>query len=176
MRRLLFLLLVLASPTLAAQTVIHHCVADNGTPVFTDRSCASMHAMLVATTGGSGARMPATAVDSGPPGFCPASPDVLKSRVAAAFDRRDSNALAGLMLWRGYGQRAAKAGLRHLRTLVREPLLGFSDQASDAELIADQDVVGDDGRTLTVYLGGIGHQREASFDIVPSAGCLWLQP
>jgi hypothetical protein len=181
MRRLLLLLLVLVSPALAAQTVINHCVAGNGTPVFTDRPCGSMGATLVATIGGDGRRWPTVASPSGPPGFCPASPDVLKSRVAAAFERRDSNALAGLMLWRGYGQRAAKAGLRHLRTLVREPLLGFGDQASpDAELVADEDAVGDGGSdggsTLTVYLGSVGSQRQASFDIVPRAGCLWLQP
>jgi hypothetical protein len=189
MRRLLFLLLVLASPALAAQTVIHHCVAGNGTPVFTDQACGNMDATLVFSTTEGGQPTAVVPVHSPTNGVCPASAAALKARVASAFDLRDSNALAGLMLWRGYGQHAAKAGLRRLRALVRQPLLGFGEQVVDdaavAEVtdidgagLADAQVGGaaDGAPTLTVYLGSIGSRRQASFGIVPRAGCVWLRP
>lgn len=191
MRYLLSILLMLGAPALQAQTAIHHCVAANGTPVFTDQPCSSLDATIAATVT-SGGTAPA------PDGICPATPAALKARVAAAFNAGDANALAGLMLWQGYGRSAAVAGMRRLHSLVREPLVGFGDAADtdDASTptlptwppfadnadtsgnASDGNDGNDDADTLTLRLGGVddGSGRQASFGIVPRAGCLWLQP
>jgi hypothetical protein len=183
MRYLLFILLTLGAPALHAQTAIHRCVAANGTPVFTDQPCNSLGATRAATASGGSTQAAA------PDGTCPATPAVLKARVADAFNAGDANALAGLMLWQGYGRGAAMADMRRLQSLVREPLVGFGDTTDTG---ADTDALppwppfadnasgdSDDADILTVRLGGTtddGSAREARFGIVPRAGCLWLQP
>jgi hypothetical protein len=184
----MFLSLMLGAPALQAQTAIHRCVAANGTPVFTDQPCSSLDATQAATTA-TGATRSAAPAD----GICPATPAALKARVANAFNAGDANALAGLMLWQGYGRGAAMADMRRLQSLVREPLLGFGE-AADADDDADappawppfadnadarSDSGDEDANTLTLRFGGVGDAgsgREARFGIVPRAGCLWLQP
>lgn len=194
MRYVLFTLLALGAPALQAQTAIHRCVAANGTPVFTDQPCNSLGATRAATAAGGSTQAAA------PDGICPATPAMLKARVADAFNAGDANALAGLMLWQGYGRGAAMADMRRLQSLVREPLVGFGDTTdagddtdalppwppfadnvgTDAGSGHDSGAGNDDGAdTLTVRLGGAtndGSAREARFSIVPHAGCLWLQP
>lgn len=189
MRRLVFLLLMLGAPALQAQTAIHRCVAADGTPVFTDQPCSSLDATIAATVTAGDTR------SAEPGGICPMTPAALKTRVAAAFNAGDANALAGLMLWQGYGRSAAVAGMRRLQSLVREPLVGFGDAADtddagtptlptsppfadNADTASNASEGNDDANTLTLRLGGVddGSGNQASFGIVPRAGCLWLQP
>ncbi|HEX7339042.1 MAG TPA: DUF4124 domain-containing protein, partial [Rhodanobacteraceae bacterium] len=100
------------------QTAIHHCVGANGTPVFTDRSCASLDAQPAGT---------AEAAQPHGPKWCPRDRHALRERIAAAFRHHDANALAGLMLWRGYDARDAMATLDRLARLVALPFQGFAD-------------------------------------------------
>ena len=160
--RLSFLLLLclplacLPTPAIA-QTAIHHCVAPDGTPVFTDQPCASMGATKASTA----PTNPFAPGPPTPPRACPKTLDALKKRVAEAFGAHNANALAGLMLWHGYGERGAVHTMRDLADLMQWSFLGFAD-----------DPMTD---TLSIKLDR-PDQPGASFAITSQAGCLWLQP
>lgn len=168
-----FALAFLARP--ACGTGIHRCVAADGTPVFTDQPCSSLD------------DMPASSGTRGPwhvgstPRFCPADRKALERRVVAAFRQHDPNALAGLMLWRGYAASMADDILRRLSHLVRQPLLGFVGEPAAAASI------GPDPPSWTpvspsplppplVLELGDPMQASMSFAVVRRDGCLWLQP
>ncbi len=203
MMRLSALLLLcfwpLLSPAAPAmqQTTIHHCVASNGTPVFTDKSCSRLDATPVAapSTVSPDGRSTGANDDtiirewSHGPQKCPRSLGELESRVAEAFRAHDPNALAALMLWRGYSRRDATRTVRHLAHLTRWPLLGFADTQPDpAQQVAmdsglpplippDEEPAPTPPRatTLTVKLDS-PKQSSASFAIAQRHECLWLQP
>lgn len=187
--RLLFaltiLFLLVCSAPAAAQTAIHHCVGENGQAVFTDQPCAAMHAVP---------SVPSVARDDERatrpvPILCAADRDALHRGIAEAFANHDANRLAGLMLWRGYGSRAAVADIRSLGNLVRRTLLdfGFPDDADDA--VSDAAYTSDDpyaqdaptqaaapSNQLTLNTKGrSGDVRESRFTVVRRSGCLWLQ-
>lgn len=186
---LLPLLLSLSPGHADAQEAIHHCVSANGTPVFTDQPCSSMHASAVT---------PAPPVATGAvarrrmaPPSCPASAGDLRTRVGGAFATHDANALAGLMLWGGYGHAAATADVRRLDHLVGTPLLGIEDAPppmpastpSPAPLPASAGSAATPGPpappgALVLHLGGVGDDRDMNprFAIVSDAGCFWLSP
>lgn len=172
----------LATPS--PQTTIHHCVGANGTPIFTDQPCASMDAT------------PATPrTDPLAPGLptgprtCPKDRSELEQRVAAAFHARDANAMAGLMLWRGYGEHGAVRTVRDLADLMQWPLLGFAG-ATPATSPSSPAIAGlplllpaapstaaepSSPHTLTIKLGR-PQPSDVSFAIRSRAGCLWLEP
>lgn len=180
-RRLVLLLLGLplsaGHAALPAQTAIHHCMGADGTPVYTDQPCANLDATPVdpvsqTATQSTRLRMPH---------FCTADRDTLKSRVAEAFRRQDPNALAGLMLWHGYGRHGVTHTLRDLSHLIRRPFLGFAGTPeTDTAMtglppLIPEDESREDPHALTLKLGGSGEPRRV-LDIIHRAGCLWLRP
>jgi hypothetical protein len=193
MRWCLFLLLFLLPAGAAlAQGAIHRCVDANGNPVFTDRTCASLHATPV-TPGAPADTAPAAVVAAPPATLCAASMDSLKQAVVEAFAARDPNRLAGLMLWGGYGSHAVVADIRTLGQLMRQPLLGIRvvggdappDDAWDGAAPAVSSSVGDgDGDdaaspsalVLSTAAEGGGAPQRTYFQVTPRAGCLWLRP
>ena len=152
-----------------AQDVIHHCVDAHGNPVFTDQPCASQHATPV--------RAPAPAAGIALPGApvplhrCAATTTALRRRVIDAFAAHDPNKLAGLMLWRGYGDRSAVGDLRALTQLVRQPLLSihFDDEPANGTTIPAAPPLASALRLRTES------GDYASFDVAHRAGCLWLR-
>lgn len=182
--RLALLPLALSAPTLSAapmvQSSIHHCVAADGTPVYTDQPCAQLHATPAP-------REPAPGVGTVPrtgaigPRFCPVDRDTLKTRVARAFRSQDANALAGLMLWHGYGHGGARHTLRDLARLVRRPFIGFVDATdpvpamSGLPPLVPPDERREDPHHLKLDLDDPAGPQ-VTFTIIERAGCLWLQP
>lgn len=182
----LFLLLCVPLACTAApmQTVIHHCLDADGTPVYTDQPCASMDA--VPATSNADPFAPSRAAG---PRTCPRDRKALEKRVASAFRTHDANALAGLMLWRGYSEFGAVHTVHDLADLMQWPLLGFANASSATArstlavpglpplmpATAQSTAVSPLPDVLTLRLGR-PKQPDISFAIAQRAGCLWLQP
>ncbi|HET6587721.1 MAG TPA: DUF4124 domain-containing protein [Oleiagrimonas sp.] len=168
----------------AMQTVIHHCVDADGTPVFTDQPCASMDAVPATSDVN-----PFAPRSSAGPRTCPRDRKALKKRVANAFKTHDANALAGLMLWRGYSEFGAVHTVQDLADLMQWPFLGFAEASPAAgrsvpavpglpplmPAMAQSTPAAPPPDVLTIHLGR-PQQPDVTFAITPRAGCLWLQP
>ncbi|WP_329741374.1 DUF4124 domain-containing protein [Dyella sp. A6] len=185
MRPLILLLLLCCAAAAHAQDAIHHCVDANGNPVFTDSTCAAMHAVRVIASPAS--NVAGTPLKP-PPALehCAASIGTLKRRVVDAFADHDPNRMAGLMLWQGYAKPAAVADMLALGRLMQHPLLGVQVVGADATTVAG----GDPAPAATVDMpdtlpqglqlstgsdNGLGEPGQSYFAVVPQAGCLWLQ-
>lgn len=187
--RLAILLLLLCVPLAGAaapamQTTIHHCVDADGTPVYTDQSCASMDAVPATSDAD-----PFAPSKSAGPRTCPRDRKALENRVADAFRTHDANALAGLMLWRGYSEFGAVHTVHDLADLMQWPFLGFANTspatARSAPAIpglppllpatAQSTALSPQPDVLVIRLGH-PEQPDISFVIMQRAGCLWLQP
>lgn len=172
MRRLIALLcwvLMAATPPLSAQTTIHRCIGSSGNPVFTDQPCAALNATPVAR-----AAQPARegTERSTPAVLCAANMGELRRGVIEAFANRDANRMAGLMLWGGYGRRAAVADIRALQRIMGESLLDVGPPPAapppTAPAMADILVLHTSGSD------GSGQPRELRYTVVRRSGCLWL--
>lgn len=188
----LALMLLAVSSACAAQTVIHHCISADGTPLFTDQPCDSLDATPVAKTTipDTASRSPLAPHAPTGPKHCPLDIPTLKARVAAAFKTRDANALAGLMLWRGYHDRGATHTVKQLAQLMQWPFLGFAQAdkktpststISTASLglppLSSNTVTQPPAPpdTLTLKLANPA-RPQVSFRIIQRDGCYWLEP
>ena len=168
----LLLLLMLCTAALAAraQGAIHHCVDAHGNPLFTDQPCPSLQATAV--------QGPSPAASAAAPGApvplhrCAATAAGLRQRVIDAFAAHDPNKLAGLMLWRGYGNHAAVGDLRALTQLVRQPLLAIHFDNEPATGATTSSATPAPANALRLRTEG---GDDASFGIARRAGCLWLR-
>lgn len=133
---------------------VHRCVGVHGEVVFSGLACNANEQAGISA----GARAD-TLAPPPPADACPASPQELRERLAAAIARHDANAIAGMLHWRGIGRAAASQRLRELRELVREPLLSL--EQGEGLLV----------RTGSNTTGGV---REHAFGIEVEAGCWWL--
>ena len=149
------------SGTCVAATQIHHCVAADGTPTFTDKPCSSVDAVPAAP-----AANPLSPRGTHAPHHCPMDGETLRKRVARVFQAGNANALAGLMLWRGYGERAAAAKVRQFADLMQWPFLGLLDAEPAAPAAPG---------TVTVKLADPSRPR-ITFRIIHRDECLWLKP
>jgi hypothetical protein len=142
---------------------VHRCIGEHGEITFSGLPCTGATA---APVGANGASANAT-ISNGSPQYsagaaCPATLDALRDAIAAAFARRDANAIAGIVRWDGVGGGAARERMRDLAALIASPLLGIDIQ-SDARLDSrdegnvdgdpnprDDDSRSDDGDARTV--------------------------
>ena len=192
---LLFLVCAMAMLPVFAQTQIHRCVGADGNPVFTDQPCAALGATPLTRTSPS-ARQRA---DPPPAVLCATNRAELQRAVIAAFANRDANRMAGLMLWHGYGERAAVADIRALQRVMRAPLLDFGPAADSADVSTAPETVevfrpdpfgpmaaaapssvikpaADNAWLLRTGTGdGYGQRGERRFTVVRRSGCLWLR-
>ena len=181
---LVSLILAVFAASADAQTSIHRCVGADGNPVFTDQPCAALDATPVRRTTprhDDGPVAPTPAV------LCAANAAELKRAVIDAFAAGDANRMAGLMLWRGYGRKAAVADIRALRRAMREPLLDIgpepeSDPMPASAFVAPGVPLGrspparDDLLVLhTAGNDGSGAPHAMRFQVVRRFGCLWLR-
>lgn len=187
MRRLIALLcwvLMAATPPLSAQTTIHRCIGSSGNPVFTDQPCAALNATPVAR-----AAQPARegTERSTPAVLCAANMGELRRGVIEAFANRDANRMAGLMLWGGYGRRAAVADIRALQRIMGESLLDVGPPPAASRTAAagayplDSDLPSPTAPARAGILvlhtsgsDGSGQPRELRYTVVRRSGCLWL--
>lgn len=113
--KILCLLALLACAPLA-HTQIYHCIGAHGEPVFSGQPCGSP-APASSNAGATGNAFG---------GVCAASPQALRQAIGEAFATRDVNRLAGLILWRGMDQAAARSTLRSLAEWLKQPLTGIA--------------------------------------------------
>lgn len=141
---------------------VHRCIGPHGEIAFSDVPCAT-----AATTAGTD---PATA-PAPPVQACAASGAELEERIGAALARRDANALAGLLHWRGVGAGEVAQRLRALRELVERPLL-----AIEADVAQEDDGLAGVSDGLRVRTGGAdtGGVREQVFGVNADGVCYWL--
>jgi hypothetical protein len=137
---------------------VHRCAGAHGEIVFSGLPCTAE-----ATAG---ATAPAAA-DPSANAACPSSPVELRERVAAAIARKDANALAGLVRWRGVDGTEAGSRLAQLRQLVQRPLLAIDADSGEAQTPDGSLRV----RTGSNELDGV---RELRFGLRLESGCHWL--
>jgi hypothetical protein len=145
------------APAQQAGQRVHRCVGAHGEIVFSGLPCTTQSGAVTPA-----AATPASAADAA----CPASPDELRERIAAAIARRDANALAGLLRWRGVGATEAGSRLAQLRQLARRPLLAI-DVDGGAQ---------SPGGSMRVRTGSNERDgvREHHFGLSLESGCHWL--
>lgn len=176
-----------------AQSPIHRCVSDQGEPVFTDRTCADLSATPVTQSPATSSTPTQGVPYQPPPILCARDNQQLRQIVIDAFANQDANRLAGLMLWRGYGHRAAVANIVSLHAAMRQPLLDLDDPDDDAVSPGTFASTEPDNMPMDPYRSapesptpqpqlvvhtagtdGSGKPHELRFDIIRRDGCLWL--
>ena len=109
----LFLLAISGS----AYAEVRHCVAADGTSVFTDRRCEDIGAVQ---------RRPQAQPITGSHAHrdsCPRTLQDLVFEVSTAIDTRDVNRLAGVYGWTGMSNSAGYALMARLQAIVARPLV-----------------------------------------------------
>lgn len=149
-----------------AGQAVHRCVGRQGEIVFSGLPCATTGAAVSATAAPDA---PTPAADAA----CPATRDELRERIAGAVARRDANALAALVRWRGVGSRAASERLRAMRELVARPLLAIDAGGDD---VTGGDAMERGGDALRVRTGSSETDgvRAHTFGVDAQGGCYWL--
>lgn len=111
---LLLLMLCASGPACAD---VRHCIAADGTSVFTDRRCEDIGA--VERRAQTPAEAPAHPLRAG----CPRTLQDLVFEVSNSIDTRDVNRLAGVYAWSGMSSRAGYALMDRLQAIVDRPLV-----------------------------------------------------
>ena len=111
----LALLLLCAGGSACAE--VRHCVAADGTSVFTDRHCEDIGAVQRRQ------QAPASAHAGTHRGGCPRTLQDLVFEVTTAIDTRDVNRLAGVYGWTGMSNSAGYALMDRLQAIVARPLV-----------------------------------------------------
>lgn len=154
------------SGELVAQAGISRCIDENGTPVFTDRSCSSL-----------GAREYDALPDLPPPLVLPSlvhgcsrQVDTLELWIRAALESGDVNHLAGLYHWADATSYTVDTVLPGLQELIRYRLIDIETESAYF-----------DGIYQPVRLWLEQHDPErpgqtirTGFFLVLNAGCWWL--
>ena len=184
------LLLALAAAQVEAQASIHRCLGADGIPVFTDQPCAALDATPVARptplpAPDADTAAAASALPTTPATLCASNLAELKRAVIDAFASGNVNRLAGLMLWRGYGRKAAVADISALKRAMREPLLDFDPQPPSSSSFAPTPSITSPSAPAppredllvlhTAGNDGSGQPHTLRFQIVRRSGCLWLR-
>lgn len=157
------------------QTPIYRCIGAHGEPEFSSKPCGT-------GTGPAGA---ATVQGDDLGRVCAASPQELRQAIADAFQSHDVNRLAGLILWRGIDQGAARARLRSLAAWLKQPLAGIAIAYPTGPPVVETGPThvfsaGNGGGAPTPALPASGFEVSTTggdfrdFGIVESDGCWWL--
>lgn len=164
-----------------AHADVHRCFGANGEPVFTDQPCGAQDHSPGASANGLAPVETASAPEAGDlaSAACPASPQALRDRIAAAFAGHDPNLIAGMLDWRGYDHDSASASMRELRDWLKQPLAGIQlqgppDPSGAQPGDADYSAPNPTGVTVTTQPRGGEASAARSFGISNSGGCWWL--
>lgn len=156
------------------QPPIYRCVGAHGEPKFSSQPCGPE-----ALPAGS-----ATTAGIGADRVCAASPQALRTAIATAFASHDVNGLAGLIVWRGIDQDAARTRLRSLSEWLQQPLAGiairyptgppFADSGAAPALPGSADGAAGPSLVPDGFEISTGDGRVRVFGVVESDGCWWL--
>lgn len=149
------LLLCLAWLT-PAQAQVRHCVAADGTQIFTDRTCEELGARK-STPQASNSRNARYSRRS----VCPSSVQDLAYALEKAVQSRDANKIAGLYDWAGMSTSSAYQVMTRLQQTASRPLVRV--QASESGLRVEQTL--SDGIT----------PASTFFGLRSRLGCWWLR-
>ena len=121
-------LLVLAGAAPLAHASVYRCIGAHGEMIFTGEPCGAP-----APAASVGAK-PATAINGNALLYaaCPGSPQVLRDRLAGAFDSGDPNALSGLFLWDSVDPGSAHSIMRGFARMLKRPLVGIDLRGANA--------------------------------------------
>ncbi len=194
------LLLVLAAGDAAA--AVRRCVAEDGSLIFTDRTCDYFDAREVAPTppveahappagaavliDGSGAQEPPLA-SYGPVAVdCARTPEALLATLRQLLETRDVNGLSGLYHWPGMGKWSARAVMDRLEAIAAQ-----SDGSAEliypdaAFVVLDPDAYPgmppEDPEAVRIgafHEGGLSQPAPpplATLGVIRHAGCWWLR-
>lgn len=155
----LLLIWLLPAVPARAQSQTQHCLAANGTRIYTDRNCSDL---------GADTWQPPVAGDdtNRPRSLCPRSVSALAFRLESALDAGDANRLAGLYDWAGMGGAAANAVLTRLQAVAARKLVGVQPL---------EDADGQPSGMLVEQVQADGVQpAQVSFGLRRRMGCWWL--
>lgn len=137
------------------QAQVRHCVAPDGTQIFTDRKCEEL--------GASASQPPVSQTRSARynrRSVCPSSVQDLAYALEKAMQSGDANQIAGLYDWAGMGTSSAYRVMTRLQQTASRPLVRV--QASESGLRLEQTL--SDGIT----------PASATFGTHRRLGCWWL--
>lgn len=180
---LLLSAIALALPHGGAHAQVRHCVAADGTRVFTDRQCEDI--------GASDYRAPPAPADAGriPLTVCARSVQDLAYALDEAIRSGDANRIAGLYDWAGMGTANAYRVMDRLQAIARRPLIAvaplYAGDAGDAYGYALPDPgaqSGEPARTPQLVglrveqtLGNGSTPSHATFGLRRHLGCWWVR-
>ncbi len=167
---------------------VRRCVAADGSLIFTDRRCEDV---------GATTRQPARAIGPSQAGTgsryvrgCPRTLHDLTHEMGLAIQAQDVNRLAGVYLWTGISNTAARSIMARLQDVVRRPLLDIAPVLPPAPVLdADGSVADANGdgyypRTtqrrrpialrLEQTLTDGSTPSRSVFGISRSHGCYWI--
>lgn len=159
-------LVIAGSGDLDAQDAISRCVDENGTRVFSDRSCSFLEMREYDA-------LPDVILPKGTPSRltgCSRQVDTLETWVRAALDSGDVNHLAGLYHWADATSHTVDTVLPGLQELARLSLIELEIESAYVDGIY---------RPVRLWLDQHDPQRpdktiRTSFFLVMNAGCWWL--
>lgn len=170
------LLLICFAWLTPAQAQVRHCVAPDGTQIFTDRKCEELGARKseppasTSTNNAAGARYSRRNV-------CPSSVQDLAYALEKAVQARDANQIAALYDWAGMSTSSAYRVMAQLQQTASRPLVrvriaessGTSEDESDAP--SSMRITG--LRVEQTLANGIT-PASAFFGLRRRLGCWWL--
>lgn len=167
-RFLVLLALVVAAPLAHAQ--VFHCVGTHGEPVYSGEPC-----------GTPASRAPADAATVSRFAHpCATAPTELVQALARAFQTRDVNVVAGMLLWQDVGAHESQQALRALAAWLAQPLAGIKVLPTagppDAGTVAAPASPAATVAPTTAYTGIEVTTAAATrqFGLVHQDGCWWL--
>lgn len=119
LRLLLAIALLLCTLPLPGLAQVHHCVAADGTLVYTDQRCDAIGAQERVAA-------PPSATVPQMRSYRPACPRTLRDlayEVTSSVEAHDVNRLAGVYLWDGIGTKEGYALMDRLQAVVDRPLV-----------------------------------------------------
>ncbi|MGA8278137.1 MAG: hypothetical protein WB784_08085 [Rhodanobacteraceae bacterium] len=102
--------------------------------------------------------------------ICPTSAAELRAQVTDAFDRHDTNALAGLILWDGIGAADAEGRMQKLTALIDEPSVRIDFEPDAGSPGFDDEPAGE----MLDFGSSDANPAGLRLQLISIGGCHWL--
>ena len=169
--------------------VVHRCSEPDGSPVFTDRSCASLGMSDRLPPPGSKSPGATHRARVGTHAACASSPNRLRLSLSDALQARDVNGLLGLIDWDGTNGSSARATARRMAGIAKRESL---EVTLESEVIDPFDAYGREFGAQEIapellarnspptairveQRGAAGSLESVRFGLKRDLGCYWLR-